>query len=30
MDQHYQKGSILLISQLPIEEWHRMIGVVVN
>ncbi|HFQ5013727.1 TPA: IS21-like element helper ATPase IstB [Vibrio vulnificus] len=26
IDQHYQKGSILLISQLPIEEWHRMIG----
>ncbi|RZP96030.1 ATP-binding protein [Vibrio vulnificus] len=26
IDQHYQKGSILLISQLPVEEWHRMIG----
>lgn len=26
IEQHYQKGSILLISQLPIEEWHRMIG----
>ena len=26
IDQHYQQGSILLISQLPIEEWHRMIG----
>jgi len=26
IDQHYQKGAILLISQLPIEEWHRMIG----
>ncbi|WP_457921461.1 ATP-binding protein [Vibrio harveyi] len=26
INQHYQKGSILLISQLPIEEWHRMNG----
>ncbi|MFM2663323.1 IS21-like element helper ATPase IstB [Vibrio mediterranei] len=26
IDQHYQKASVLLISQLPIEEWHRMIG----
>ncbi|WP_071825751.1 ATP-binding protein [Xenorhabdus bovienii] len=26
VDQLYQRGSVLLISQLPIEKWHQMIG----
>ena len=26
IDQHYQKASIIMVSQLPVEEWHRMIG----
>nr|WP_323863067.1 IS21-like element helper ATPase IstB [Xenorhabdus sp. 5] len=26
VDQLYQRGSVLLISQLPIEKWHPMIG----
>lgn len=26
IDQYYQRNSILLISQLPTEEWHKVIG----
>ncbi|RAW99190.1 MULTISPECIES: IS21-like element helper ATPase IstB [unclassified Photorhabdus] len=26
VDQFYQRGSVLLVSQLPIEKWYQMIG----
>ena len=26
MDLMYQRGSIIVVSQLPVENWYKMIG----
>ncbi|WP_252149828.1 ATP-binding protein, partial [Escherichia coli] len=30
VDLMYQRGSIIVVSQLPVENWYKMIGTLFN